>query len=312
MNLGLILGAISLEHQLRVFMTVAEECNFTRAAEKLHISQPAISQQIQSLEQHFDVRLFDRTNKSVQLNQAGKVVYHHAKEILAIYNQMARHLDDLRVNPSGDLTIGASLTFGEYILPHVIARFRAKYPKVKPHITIENTQAVLQQVARGEIDIGIIEGLSLHEKNVQVHGFAEDTMVIVAASHHPLAQQTNLSKASLEQETWLIREPGSGTREMTDHVLNVHDIHPASVVEYSSTQLIKESVEAGLGLSVLSRWAVRKELAWGTLREIELDGSPIIRPFSIVLKKSDFRTKATLLFEAHLHEQAAQISASTL
>lgn len=308
----MIVEVISMEHQLRIFMAVAEECNFTRAAEKLHISQPAISQQIQALEQQLDVRLFDRTKKSVQLNKAGEVVYHYAKEILATYRQMSRHIDDLRVNPSGQLTIGASFTFGEYILPHVIASFRAKYPKIEPHITIENTLAVVHQVARGEVDIGIIEGLSVDEKQIQVDAFAEDTMVIVASSRHPLAHRENIDIDCLEQETWMIREPGSGTREMTDHVLQVHSIHPTSVVEYASTQLIKESVEAGLGLSVLSRWAVRKELAWGTLHEIALDRSPIVRPFSIVLKQSDFRTKPTLLFEAHLHEQAAKINILTL
>ncbi|MCL6443574.1 MAG: LysR family transcriptional regulator [Alicyclobacillus sp.] len=299
-----------MDQQLLAFVTVAEEQNFTRAAEKLHISQPAISQHIQNLEQRLDVKLLDRTNKYVRLNKAGEVAYHHAKEILGLYTQMNRLIQDLKEDASGSLNIGASFTFGEYVLPHVIAEFRNKYPKISPIISIENTQTVVRLVARGELDIGIIEGKSIHESGVNVEPFAQDTVVIVVSSHHPLARQAFVTAEQLEKEHWIIREKGSGTREITDHVFKTYGIHPKTIVEYSSTQVIKESVEAGLGVTVLSKWVIRKELMWNTLREIPFTDSPIERQFSIVLRKSDFQTKATKLFRQFLHEQSVRLESS--
>ncbi|UOF91199.1 LysR family transcriptional regulator [Fodinisporobacter ferrooxydans] len=293
-----------MDQQLLAFVTVAEEQNFTRAAEKLHMSQPAISQHIQNLEQRLDVKLLDRTNKYVRLNKAGEVAYHHAKDILGLYSQMDRLIQDLKEDASGSLNIGASFTFGEYVLPHVIADFRNKYPKITPTISIENTHTVVGQVARGELDIGIIEGKSIHEGGVEAEPFAEDIVVVVASNHHPLAREEFATPEQLAKEHWIIREKGSGTREITDHVLKTYGIHPKTMVEYSSTQVIKESVEAGLGVALLSKWVIRKELMWNTLREIPFTGSPFERQFSIVLRKSDFHTKATQLFREFLHEQS--------
>lgn len=297
-----------MDQQLLAFVTVAEEQNFTRAAEKLHISQPAISQHIQNLEQRLDVKLLDRTNKYVRLNKAGEVAYRHAKDILGLYNQMDRLIQDLKEDVSGALSIGASFTFGEYVLPHIIADFRSKYPKITPTIYIENTHHVVGQVVRGELDIGIIEGQSIHESGVVVEPFAEDTVVLVASSHHPLAGLGFITAEQIENEHWIVREKGSGTREITDHVFETYNIHPKTMVEYSTTQVIKESVEAGLGVTILSKWVTRKELMWNTLREIPFTDTPIERQFSIVLRKSDFQTKATQLFREFLHEQSNRIN----
>ncbi|WP_248924210.1 LysR family transcriptional regulator [Paenibacillus hamazuiensis] len=297
-----------MDQQLLAFVTVADEQNFTRAAEKLFISQPAISQHIQTLEHRFDVKLFDRTNKYVRLTKAGEVVYHHAKEILSRYDQMDRLIKDLKEEASGSLYIGASFTFGEYVLPHIIAGFRSSYGKIIPVISIDNTITVVKQVAEGTLDIGIIEGKSVHDNNVDVRPFAEDTVVIVGAYNHPLASRKHITANQMENENWIIRERGSGTREITDHVFRTYGIQPKSVVEYSSSQMIKESVEAGLGLTVLSKWVVRKELMWNTLCEIRFMDTPVERKFSIVVRKSNFQTKATQLFEKFLHEQSPGIN----
>lgn len=297
-----------MDQSLLAYVTVVEESNFTRAAEKLHISQPAISQHIHTLEQQLEVKLLDRSSRFVRLNKAGEVAYHHAKQILNLYNQMERLIQDLKGEASGPLAIGASFTFGEYVLPHVIAEFRNMYPKITPTISIGNTQTVVSLVARGELDIGIIEGKTIQENGVDVEAFAEDTVVIVASSQHPLAAQETITAEQLAAEQWIVREPGSGTREITDVVLKKNDIQPKSLVEYNSTQIIKESVLAGLGLSILSKWVIRKELSGNTLCEIPFTDAPIERNFSVVLRKSDFQTKATLLFRQFLFTHSFQLT----
>ncbi len=300
-----------MDQQLLAFVTVADEQSFTRAAEKLHMSQPAISQLIHNLEIQLDSKLLDRTNKYVRLNEAGKVAYHHAKEILTSYHQMQRLIGDLKYDASGSLLIGSSFTFGEYVLPHVIADFRKKYPRISPNIAIMNTSSVVNRVASGDLDIGVIEGNSTND-HVEIVPFAEDTVVIVASSNHPLVSRTCLSKDDIERETWIIREPGSGTREITDRIFATYEIHPSSVVEYGSMQVIKESVEAGLGITIFSKWVIRKELKWNTLREIPFTDSMIHRQFSMVYRKSAFQTKASQLFRQTLQDLSERLTAFQL
>lgn len=300
-----------MDQQLLAFLTVADEQNFTRAAEKLHVSQPAISQHIQHLEERLNVKLLDRTHKSVRLNQAGTIVYHHAMEILNQYRLMERRIEDLADSASGPLCIGASFTFGEYVLPHVVAQFCKIFPKISPTISIGNTQMVVERLTHGDIDIGIIEGHTKVE-GIVVEPFAEDTVAVVASSHHPLTRKQRVDANEIAQASWIVRESGSGTREITEHVLHTHHIHPESMIEYGSTQVIKESVEAGLGITILSKWVIRKELKWNTLSEIHFTDEPIHRDFSIVLRKSDFQTKATQLFAKFLRDKSTTLSALDL
>lgn len=299
-----------MDQQLQAFAMVVEEKNFTRAAEKLHISQPAISQHIRNLERRLNVTLLDRTNKYVRLNKAGDLVYHHAKAILNLYNNMDRLVDDLQNHAGGPLKIGSSYTFGEYVLPHVIAKFRSQYPEITPSITIGNTRSVVDSVAHGELDIGIIEGTAT-AADVVVESFADDTVVVVASARHRLNNHSNWEVRELDQETWIVREVGSGTREITDYVFAKYGILPKSMMEFGSTQIIKESVEAGLGITLLSKWVIRKELQWGTLVELGLGDVPVQRKFSMVYLLSDFHTKATALFREFLRERPFSIASFT-
>lgn len=297
-----------MDTQLIAFVTVAEEQNFTRAAQKLHISQPAISQHIQNLETRLDVKLLDRTNKYVRLNKAGEIVYHHAKEILGLYGRMERYLQDVILEATGPLHIGASLTFGEYVLPHLIATFRKRYPKISPTILVENTQSIVARVARRELDVGVIEGKYIAQAEVEVEPLIDDMMVVVASSQHLFARKASVMWEELGEENWIVREVGSGTREATDHLFHIHGLLPRSLVEYGTTQLIKESVEAGLGVSLLSKWAVRKELQWKTLVAVPVGDGLITRQFSIVRSQSEFETKAARTFRDFLRDASTQLS----
>lgn len=290
-----------MDQHLRVFATVAEMESFSRAAEELHMTQPAVSQYIKSLENLMGTKLLERGNKYVRLNKAGEIVYHHAKEILGLYTKMHDLINDLTNKTSGSLSIGASYTFGEYVLPHIIHKMHEKYPLIVPTITIGNTKEIANLVLGHQLDVGIIEG-EWKDKHLVIEPFAKDSMYIVASRKHRLAQEKEeIDVAELEKETWIVRENGSGTREATEKMFKLCKINPKNKLEFGSTQLIKESVEKGLGITMLSYWAIRKECELGTLKMLDVQKLPIVREFSIVLR-SPFQTKALNVFLELLRE----------
>jgi LysR family transcriptional regulator, transcriptional activator of the cysJI operon len=280
-----------MEQDLLVFITVADHKNFSRAAEELHMTQPAISRYIKSLEKKLNSRLLERNNKMVQLTKSGEIAYYHAKEILGIHEQMQQLINDLHNTASGKLTIGASYTFGEYILPHIIATLREQFPLITPSITIGNSREIVELVLNRQLDIGIIEGEITDEK-LHMEKFAPDNMVIVASTN---GEEIN-NHEQLENATWIVREEGSGTREATEKMFNVFGLSPKNKMEFGSNQIIKEAVEAGLGITFLSTWAIRKELSLGTAKVLEIEGFPVKRYFSFVTQNTQFQSKSISIF----------------
>ncbi|WP_251670754.1 MULTISPECIES: LysR family transcriptional regulator [unclassified Sporosarcina] len=285
-----------MDQQLQVFIAVAERKNFSRAAEELHMTQPAVSQYIRSFEESIGVRLLERTNKYVRLNQAGEIVYHHAKEITGLYSKMQNLVDDLVNKASGPLAIGASYTFGEYVLPHILSKLAADYPSIEPKVTIGNTAEIAELVINHQLDVGLIEGHFKEAVPLQNESFAEDLMYVVVPPNHPLvSQDKRISIDELANELWLLREEGSGTREAAEKFFAQSGFRPSRIMQFSSTQPIKESVEAGLGISLLSQWAIQKELQHRELQTLPVKGTPFKRHFSIVTN-SPFQTKALQVF----------------
>lgn len=283
-----------MNQYLQVFIQVAEKQNFSRVAEDLHMTQPAVSQYIRILETKMGTKLLDRTSKQVHLNKAGEIVYHYSKNILSLYDQMQYLIDDLSNHASGPLKIGSSYSFGEYVLPKLIAKMLDSHPKIDPSVTICNTKDIVRLVKNHQLDIGIIEGSFKNTYLIQ-ETFSEDSMVIVASPNHKLAQSNMILKKDLSQATWVIRENGSGTREFTEKAFDLLNISPSHHLYFSSTQAIKESVESGIGISLLSRWTIQKELKIGSLVEINLPELPIKRTFSFI-RSSPFQTKALEIF----------------
>ncbi|WP_141430487.1 LysR family transcriptional regulator [Bacillus sp. 03113] len=284
-----------MDQLLHVFVTVAQKENFTRAAEELHMTQPAVSQYIQTLERNIGTKLLERSNKYVRLNKAGEIVFHHAAEILGIYTRMQCLVDDLMNKASGNIRIGASYTYGEYVLPHIIAYLREKYPLIKPAITIANTKEVEELVMAHQLDIGIVEGEFKNEK-LYMEPFAEDKMFIVVSASHHLANQKEIELSELGSEIWIVREMGSGTREATEKMFDKYQFYPSDIMEFGSTQIIKEAVEAGLGITLLSHWTIRKEVSLGTLKVLNINGLPFSRSFSLIKQATPFNTKAAEVF----------------
>ena len=287
-----------MDQSLLVFVTVVEKKNFTQAAAALHMTQPVASQYIQCLEKNLGTKLLDRSNKYVQLNKAGEIVYHHANEIIGLYTQMQNLVDDTMNKASGKLTIGASYTFGEYVLPHIVAYLQKLHPLIKPKITIANTTRISEWVANRQLDIGIVDG-EIHHNKLPLEAFADDLMYIVAPANYPNEDRII---TDLKNETWIIREETSGTREVTEKLFNEFDFYPKAIMEFGSTQIIKESVQAGLGLTLLSHCTIQKELSLGILKIVDVLGTPFLRKFSLISPPTRFKTKATKVFIDILRE----------
>lgn len=286
---------LALDQSLIVFVMVAEKQNFTKTAEELHMTQPAVSQYIQTLERTVGARLLERTNKYVRLTKAGEIVYHHAQEMIRLHTRMQYLVDELMNTTKGNLSIGASYTYGEYVLPHVIAQMRSQYPLIQPSISIGNTQEIERLVIRNQLDVGIIEGEFQHD-HLYIEPFAEDEMYIVVPHHHRLADKAQVGLSELQEDIWILREEGSGTREAAEKMFARFQFAPAHIMDFGSTQIIKESVEAGLGISLLSRWTIQKELTLGTLKVLDISGFPVVRKFSFLTPSAVFETKATTVF----------------
>ncbi|MDQ0215591.1 DNA-binding transcriptional LysR family regulator [Oikeobacillus pervagus] len=280
-----------MEQKLKVFLTVANHLNFSRAAEELYITQPAVSQYVKALEDELQIKLIERTNKTVRLTKAGSIVAFYSEEIEMLYQKMHQAIEDLTSEVAGDLSIGASYSFGEYILPHILAPFLATFPKVKPNISIGNTHDIVEKLMKHEIDLGIVEG-SVSQSKVKLEKIATDTMYIIGGK----GWKNQTDAETLEEEAWIVREKGSGTREAVELFFEKYNLKPKKLLEFGSTQIIKESVEAGLGISLLSKWTVRKEVELNRLQMIGKEQYYYNRDFFAVTSNYPFTTKAITTF----------------
>ncbi|MDQ7095073.1 LysR family transcriptional regulator [Desulfosporosinus sp. PR] len=291
-----------MDQRLLTFITVAEEKSFSRAANVLHITQPAVTQHIRNLECEFNVILLERGKRSVSLTKAGKIVFHQAKQILTHYKETKRLVDELLYGDSGSIVVSASYTFGEYILPSVLRRFQKAYPHITFMVNIVNSDEVIHQVKSREADIGIIETDFLSSENLKVVPFAQDTVSFIAAANSNFYAGEVPTLDELTTQTWILREKGSGTRKVAERVLEEFKITPAHILELGSTQIIKEAVEAGLGIALLSNWTVRKELTLNTLKLINPVNFSLVRSFSYIYLPSEWQTKTIQLFAGCLSE----------
>ena len=288
-----------MDYHLLTFVTVAEKKNFTRAAEALHISQSAVTLSIKVLEKEYELKLLDRSNKYVRLTKAGEILFYHAKQILSLYDRMNRLIDDLSYSASGIITIGSSYTFGEYLLPRIISEFTDEFPLIKPNIAIRNSNRIISKLLRGELDLGIVEGIVEHPK-LHIQPFAQDEMVLIISPKHPLASKNEVELHDLKDETWIIRETGSGTRQAINQLFSENNFSPNEIRSFGSSQIIKESVEAGLGISILSIYTIRKEVELKSIHTLRIKNNPIIRNFCYVIPRVDLQPRSINLFLSFL------------
>jgi DNA-binding transcriptional LysR family regulator len=296
------------DRRLQVFHAVAKHLSFTKAAETLFMTQPAVTFQIKQLEEYFNTRLFDRAHGRITLTPAGVMALDYAERILELSNELAARLKDISGQVAGPLLIGGSMTIGEYLLPQLIGEFKACFREVAPTLFVGNSEAVQDRVAERILDLGFIEGDS-HLPSLLSEVCCEDELQVVCAPSHALAQKAVIQPAWLTQHAYISREAGSGTRAVIDHYLQKVGVPPESldvVVELGSPEAIKGLVATGFAFSIMSRAIVVKELELRRLIQIPLE-PPIIRNFSAVYPRERFHSKAVATFLQFARTRLAEI-----
>ncbi|KKM09738.1 transcriptional regulator [Clostridiales bacterium PH28_bin88] len=295
-----------LEQQFTVFKVVAETRNITLAAKRLHMSQPSISLQIQSLENFFGARFFDRTNKGVYLTEAGKTFYQYVCKVLSLINEAHQELNGLAVEKKSNICIGATFTIGEYLLPRILAYMYGIRPDIAFKVKIANTEIIYQDVLEKHVDIGLIEGPVAQHKELVVENFWEDELVVVVPYHHLWGNRKYVSVADLCSEKMIVREQGSGTRKVMELALAERGINPGDLnvtMELGSTQAIKEVVCAGLGITIISYLTVKKECDQGVFRALRIKERPITRSLSILRNATIHQNADLRCFMSCLHSR---------
>ena len=280
------------DRRLQVFFTVARLLSFTKAAETLHMTQPAVTFQVRQLEEYFNTRLFDRTHNRISLTDAGQRVYGYAEKIFELYTEMESSVREMTGEISGSLTIGASTTIAEYMLPALLGDFKSRYPDINIHLKVSNTEGIVSMVENNTIDLGVVEA-PVANKNLVVDVCSSDKLVAIVPLGHPEAGRESLTYGDLVKYPFICREEGSGTREVINEYLSSADqgIGALNVsMELGSPEAVKGAVEAGMGISVVSLATVQKEKKLGTLVVVDLD-PPLERPFSFVHQKQKFRVR---------------------
>ncbi|HJH10396.1 MAG TPA: LysR family transcriptional regulator [Metalysinibacillus jejuensis] len=248
--------------ELVTFTKLCELKNFTKTAEALTMSQPTVSLHLKNLEQEFQSQLIQRSSKQVSVTPTGELLLERAKQIQQLIAQTKSDILACHDAVQGELKIGASFTIGEYILPMILGDICMEYPQLNLDVTIGNTEEIVKQVKHLQVDIGLIEGTT-NEKELLLMPFMEDELVIIVSPTHALAHKKDVQMSDLQNEVWLSRELGSGTRENLQHFLRTHAIKTRAIVTISSNQGVKEAVMNNVGISLISRYTVMRDVKFG-------------------------------------------------
>ena len=275
---------MNLNH-LAIFHAVALAGSVSGGAQRLHISQSAVSKQLSELEAALELPLFERLPRGVRPTEAGRLLLDYARRLFAVESEAERALAELKQLGRGRIAIGASRTVGTYMLPPVLARFHRLYPAIELSLQVDNTKAIEAKLVAGEIDLGYAEGLP-SSAHLDYTVFARDDLVLVAAPDHAAARAP-LSLAALAGEELLMHEDGSGTRAVTEAALAEKKLRIRPVMVLASSEAIKQTVATGAGLAFLSSAAIRNEVEAGTLVALKVRGLNIERPlYRMQLKRA--------------------------
>ena len=282
--------------QLKVFLAVASHENVSMAAEELAMSQSAASTALKELEQRFDVVLFDRVGKRLQLNEQGALLRPQAAALLSQAEQIESSL--IRHSDVGEVKVGATLTIGNYVAIGIMAAFIQDHPSSQVELDVENTRAIASKVRNFELDIGLIEG-ELQEPDLDVQYWRDDTLSVFCSPQHPLAKKKELSDVDLKQADWIIREKGSGTRQAFDRAMSGMLSEIILRLELQHTEGIKRAVEAGLGIGCLSELTLQDAFKRGTLVPLLAPQRDWTRKFYFILHKQKFLSRGVQSWIEH-------------
>ena len=263
-------------HHLRVFAAVAGERGFTRAAVVLRLSQPAVSKAVQELERHVGVPLLERAGRASRLTAAGEMLAIRARELFAVEASAEEELRALRGLERGTLRVGASTTIATYLLPPILARFRDAHPGVAVEVVSANTRAIARRLLERRLDVALVEGPVTHPRLVAV-AWRDDELVLIAHPDHRLAKRHHIRVTDLATERLIVREAGSGTREVAERALAKHGVTVPDALQLGSTEGVKQAVAAGLGVAIVSKAAAADQIALGRIVVVRLLGVALVR-----------------------------------
>lgn len=278
---------------LRIFKAVCEEESVTKAAEKLYISQPAVSNAISELEDFLDVHLFDRISRNIYLNETGKLFLAKVNKVLDLYDDLDQNVKELE--EQAKIRIGSSITIANFILPKKIIAFEKIYQNVPLEVTVENAWKIEEKLSNNEIDLGLIEGV-IYNEDFRKIPFSSYKMAVVSSPTHPLASGKSISVDQLIQEKLLLREKGSAIRDVFDSALLLHNLKANPEWTSINSQSLIYAVKQNLGLSILPKILIEDEVAKGELYEIQVENFELVNTNHIVFHKDKFQTESFKTF----------------
>ena len=283
-------------HRLRVFHAVARRESYTRAAEDLHISQPAVSKHVLDLEGELGAKLFHRLGRRIVLTEAGRLMADYAQRIFLLADEARRALDELQGLERGRLQLGASSTPGSYLLPRILAAFCVRYPRLEVSLDITASRDVVDRILRQELDLGFVG--ATFDAELHVQSYVEDELVLVLRPGHPLASVRTIPREALEKETFILRDIASGTRTVAEAELRARGIAVRRLLELRSVEAVKQAVAEGLGISFISRYAVALEVRHKVLAIAADPRLRFQRPLVMISRKEARLSPAALAFAA--------------
>lgn len=293
--------------QLKILQTISEEGSFKKAAEKLYISQPAVSLQIQNLERQINAPIFYRDKRKAYLTETGELLKKYCDRILNLCEETCRELDELQTFQSGDLVIGASQTTGTYLMPRLIGIFRHKYPQISVELQVHSTRHISWAVANGQIDLAIVGGEVPKELNqtLEITSYAEDELALILPVSHPFSSLDFIRKEDLYRLRFIALDTQSTIRNVIESTLTQNGIDSSYFkieMELNSVEAIKNAVQSGLGAAFVSVSAISKELDLDMLHWAKIDGITIKRTLSIITNPKRYHSNITKLFKKELLE----------
>lgn len=287
-------------HHLRVFLAVARRRSYSRAAGELFISQPTVSLQVKKLEEELGTELFDLLGKKVYLTEAGETLFEYAQKIFTLVSEAQSAMEELSDLQKGRLALGASTTPGIYLLPGVLGGLKKDFPRAAIHLEISNTHKVVEAVMTNRLDLGVVgEEFTVHSELHIVH-LLKDELTLITAPDHPLAKTKKARPGRLAKESFIMREQGSSTRKLVEETLRKEFIQPQVVMELDSVEAVKQAVAAGLGISLVSKYAISAELKAGILSAVEVPGLRLKRDINLIYHKDKRLSKLSLKFIDYL------------
>jgi DNA-binding transcriptional LysR family regulator len=272
--------------RLKTFRVVSDMLSFRKAALELHLTQPAVSAQIQALEQMLGVALFSRVGRNVRLTRAGETLLTYARKIEALNNQAVAALAPFGAQEEIEIGVGASYTIAVYLLPKLLPALLKSWPKLRIHLMAGSTSEVLQAISSYRINIGMIEAPAFRP-DLKIETFGQDELTLIAPAEHPWTRQARITPEELVRESILLREPGSGMRRFVEEFLEKNGVRSKlrSTVDMNSTEALVAAVEAGVGVGFVSYLALEKSLRAGTVKIVQVENGPILRPLSLVFEE---------------------------